>query len=161
TDKDPAEFRMVPASSELRLHAGFRNGGFEKGKIAWVGAGDARILPSFGAYTPTVGTKMGVVSTGLGFTDTSGDFSQTFCIPENTKKLSVDWNYLSAEFMTYCTSQYQDVFAVTITDADGNETKLFEKTVDALCGSVGPAGAEIPQSGDPDGTFTTGWLPAQ
>src|SRR5262249_3988265 len=62
---------------------------------------------------------------------------------------------------TYCNSQYQDVFAVTITDADGNETKLFEQTVDALCGSVGPAGAEIPQSGDPDGTFTTGWLPAQ
>jgi hypothetical protein len=157
TDADPAEFRVVPKKSKLQLKTGFRNGGFERGKIAWVGAGDARVLPAFGGYKPTEGKRVGIVSTGLGYTDSSGSFSQTFCIPEGTKTLSFDWNYISAEFMSYCGTQYQDTLVVAVIDEAGGETRLFERTVDSLCGMVGASSANIPQEGDPDGTYATGW----
>ncbi len=160
TDADPAEFRLVPAGSKLKLKTGFRNGGFEKGKIAWVGAGDARILTSFGGYQPTEGSKMAIVSTGLGFTDSSGQYTQSFCVAEGTTTLSFDWNYISAEFMSYCNSQYQDTLIVSVIDETGAETKLLERTIDSLCASVGASQANIPQSGDPDGTYATGWQSA-
>jgi hypothetical protein len=160
TDADPAEFRVVPSNSQLQLKTGFRNGSFERGKIGWFGTGDARVLPKLGGYSPTDGTRVGIISTGLGYTDSSGTFAQTFCIPEGTKKLSFDWNFISAEFMSYCGTQYQDSFVVSITDVTGTPTTLHQRKIDDLCGSVSKSSATIPQAGDPDGTYATGWRSA-
>ena len=154
------EFRLVPADSKLSLRgADFRNGGFEDGTLGWTATGDARIVSGFGSYVPQEGGKMLLASTGLGFTSASGSFTQSFCMPADVKTLSFDWHFLSAEFKTYCNSKFQDGFVVKLGTAAAPEA-IFSRNIDALCGSVTLAQASIPQDGDPDGAFSTGWLKA-
>ena len=148
---------MFPADAAVSIHgADFRNGSFEDDMNGWTGSGDARIVFSFGAYRPTDGQHMALISTGLGFTSSSGSLKQGFCIPDGVKTISFDWQFLSAEFNTYCKSTYQDTFTVQLGKTQGPSTLLF-RNIDALCGKVTPAEASIPQEGDPDGAFTTGW----
>lgn len=153
--------RILPADHDVSLRsAGFRNGGFEDGKVGWTGVGDARLVPGFGGASPQEGQCMALVSTGLGFTTSSGSWSQTVCVPADVKTLSFSWQLFSAEFKTYCGSQFQDNFQVTLGKPGSKPLTLLSRSIDSLCDSVTASGAAIPQDGDPDGVFTSDWKQA-
>ncbi|MGE5458284.1 MAG: choice-of-anchor L domain-containing protein, partial [Methanococcaceae archaeon] len=129
---------------KVRYTSGLINGFFEYpvikyGQVAgWESLGDARVLAKLGSITPAEGKYMGIVSTGLGFTTSSGEYSQTFRIKENESKLSVKWNFLSEEFLEYIGSSYQDKFKIVIKDIEsGLETILLEKSIDQIAAQFG------------------------
>ena len=47
---------------------------------------------------------MGIISTGLGFTTTTGKIFQSFRVENNQSTLTVKWNFLSEEFLEYINS---------------------------------------------------------
>jgi hypothetical protein len=72
---------------ELAYGSDFRNGSFEEGLTSWSVAGDGRVIGVLAEYTPTEGSLMGIISTGLGFTTDSGSLSQTFCLAAGAERL--------------------------------------------------------------------------
>ena len=125
------------------------NVSFEKGNLtSWTRTGDGRVIASLGGYTPTNGIFMGIISTGLGFTTSSGTIEQNFCLPATATQLKFDWNYNSEEFIEWCGAQwpFDDPFQVEIVTESGTSV-IFQETVDTLCGSVSPTGLFFDQSG--------------
>ncbi|MEA2699680.1 MAG: hypothetical protein QOI66_3951 [Myxococcales bacterium] len=169
----PAYFKMLARQPvTIASVASLRNAGFEEvdrsnaaspQSTAWLSHGDARVMSKLGGYNPTDGTKMGLISTGLGFTQTNGELYQTFCVPAGTAQLSYDWNFISAEFKSYCNDpKYQDNLKVTIeeTDAAGATTVLQAMKIGDLCDTVVDSLFKVPDYGyiDNDGkTYATGW----
>ena len=116
----------------------FSNGGFEDGFMNWTKEGDGRIIYALSLLEPTEGTKMGIISTGLGYTDKYGSLSQTFDVGDDETKLQFDWNYISEEFLWYIGSIFQDPFKVTLTKVDDSSTTtLLHKTVDSIAAEFG------------------------
>ncbi|HMB53757.1 MAG TPA: hypothetical protein VKU40_10590, partial [Thermoanaerobaculia bacterium] len=69
--------------TDLEYGEGLENGSFELGRLAaWGKSGDGRVVPTLSPVSPTDGQFMGLISTGLGFTTTSGLIEQNFCLPE-------------------------------------------------------------------------------
>ena len=124
------------------------NGDFEYGKITgWTKTGDGRVISQLGYLNPTGGSYMGIISTGLGYTTTTGRISQTFTVGKTETELTVHWNFLSEEFLEYIGSQYQDYFKIVIKTSDGVEHELFNKTVDGIAAMFG-ASNPPPVAGD-------------
>jgi hypothetical protein len=155
--------------------SGLRNGTFEEidrtnathpQSVAWLNKGDARVMSGLGGYKPTEGTKMGLISTGLGFSQSNGELFQTFCVPPGVKQLSYDWNFISAEFKSYCNDpKYQDNLKVTLEEAGaaaGTGTVLQAVKVDDLCATVTESLFRVPDVGYVDKdmmSWATGWKP--
>lgn len=163
----------IQSAYKIRYTSGLINGNFEYpvvkyGQVVgWYVFGDARVLTKLGEIKPWEGKYMGIVSTGLGFTTSSGEYSQFFRVRENESKLFVRWRFLSEEFLEYIGSKYQDKFKITITDTEnGVETVLLEKSVDAIAaqfgatkespGSLAPVSPDI--KFDHGDVYATGWL---
>lgn len=147
---------------------GLQNGGFESGNLgAWTGAGDGRVLSQLGQFSPVEKSYFGLVSTGLGFTTSSGSVEQKTCIPATAQKLEFRWNFNSEEFVEWCGSAYQDTFTVDVLTDSGTQT-LFSRKVDDLCGMVSPSnlkfdqsqGSCIPDSGNDCTVWSTDWQAA-
>ncbi len=165
-DNDPAAFLLFGDKTVQLGAKELHNGGFEDGAVVWEGAGDARAVPALAGYSPTEGKLMGIISTGLGFTTTSGSFSQTLCLPDDAETMIFDWIFFSEEFLEFCGSIFQDTFDVTITDLDGGggTTLLFKTFVDDLCGPPNGNGDyvnhnlfPVSASFDQGDVWTTGW----
>jgi hypothetical protein len=171
--RKPAHLKML-GRADLTLAAtanGLANGGFEETDDAsassvvprtWLRAGDARAMTALGGYVPTEGARMGLVSTGLGFTQTNGELQQTFCIPAGVKTLSYDWNFISDEFKSYCgRPEYQDNLSVTLQERGAAEpTTVQAVKIDDLCETVVASMFAVPDVNytDMDGmTYATGW----
>jgi len=124
-----------------------KNGDFEKDLASWITAGDARSVPQLGLFTPQDGAKMGLISTGLGFTVTSGSVEQNFCLKNTATHVAFSWNYNSEEFKEWCGPQhpFDDPFVVEIIHPAGTTT-LLSKTVDSLCAVVAPSPLAFDQS---------------
>lgn len=105
----------------------------------WNYVGDGRVLSSLGNLVyPTQGNQMGLISTGLGFTENLGEIAQTFKVNENANTLSFDWNYLSEEFLEYIGSGYDDPFVVTLETLDGSYSeKVLDLSVNKLAEQFG------------------------
>jgi hypothetical protein len=142
---------------ELAYGSEFENGGFEEGLTAWSVDGDGRVIAVLAEYSPTEGDFMGIISTGLGFTTTSGALSQTFCLNPGADRLEFDWNYFSEEFVEWCGPQhpYNDPFEVVIS-WPGSSLVIFYEDVDSLCSSVVPTNVSFDQGG----VYSTGWRSA-
>jgi len=145
------------------------NGDFEFGKIdGWTKSGDGRVISKLGTESPTQPNFMGIISTGLGFTEATGSIFQTFTVRQNQSSLTVKWNFLSEEFLEYIESQYQDYFRIVIRRKDGSEVVLLSKTIDNLAADFGATkedpGNLIPVSPgivfDRGGVYMTGWRTA-
>ena len=135
---DPANpgswFRLFGARNLTVSQSEILNASFETGDLtAWERDGDGRVIPKLGQAGPVSGKFMGVISTGLGFTDLTGSVSQTFCIPEGVKTLSFHWKYYSEEFHEWCGSKYQDTFQADLRTATGQTYKVVDLAVDDLC----------------------------
>ena len=120
--------------SDRKLGSGqLSNGGFETGSIApWEKQGDGRIITKLGRHQPTSGYYMGIISTGLGFTTTTGSITQSVCFAPSQSWLSFDWNFLSEEFLEYCNSSFDDAFHVEVCRGT-NCNRVFEASVNDLC----------------------------
>jgi hypothetical protein len=145
---DGVEFQLVGSSGLEKPGSELENGGFESGNLgAWATAGDGRVLSQLGEFLPTEGAFMGIISTGLGFTTTSGSIEQKVCLPADAKRLEFNWNFNSEEFVEYCGSIFQDFFRVEIITASGGTQTIFLRAVDDLCHTVRPSGLHFDQSG--------------
>jgi hypothetical protein len=162
TDADPAEFMLFGAGDLSLDPERLNDGGFESAAIGqgWLPAGDARIVTWLGEFGPTEGDFMGIISTGLGFTTSSGSISQTFCLGADAQAIAFDWNFTSEEFMYYCESIYQDYFVVSIQNLDtGGSAQLFSTWIKALCDEGGLF--QVDFSFDQGDVWATGWRHAK
>lgn len=130
------------------------NGDFEYGKIyGWTKDGDGRVISKLGTVNPTQPNFMGIISTGLGYTEATGSIYQTFTVRENQTTIKVKWNFLSEEFLEYINSSFQDYFQIIIRKSDGSEDILYSKTIDEIAVDFGAQEfngneGEVPQPGD-------------
>jgi hypothetical protein len=153
TNTPPAYFVLRGSTALEPPTAGLEDGGFETGVLgAWQTTGDGRVLSQLGGFLPEGGSYLGLISTGLGFTEASGSIAQKVCLPSDAKRLEFSWNFNSAEFREWCGSTYQDSFTVQIQTETGTHT-LFSRKVDDLCGSVSPT-TLVFDEGD---VWSTGW----
>jgi hypothetical protein len=128
-----AEFVMVPSTADVRFEIGILNGGFEEGVLsAWSPSGDGRVISQLGGQAPTDGTYMGIISTGLGYTTSSGSINQEFCLPADAQTLTMRWNFLSEEFLEWVGSVYQDFLTISLTPDGGSTVTLLHETVDSF-----------------------------
>lgn len=158
----PASFTMLGRTDLSILGDTIVNASFEadSGLAAnvpgWLVEGDGRVLGGLGSTLPTDGVRMGLISTGLGFTEDSGSIAQPVCLPAlppgaTTMRLAWDWNFFSEEFLEYCGSGFQDSFSVSF-----GATELFSTRIDDLCATVTPADVRF----DKGGVYATGWRAA-
>jgi hypothetical protein len=136
--QDPAHpgsfFRFFGARALTVSEADILNQSFESGDLtAWEKEGDGRVITKLGVAKPVSGKFMGIISTGLGFTQQLGAIEQTFCIPPGLSTMSFYWKYYSEEFHEWCGSQYQDTFQATLGDSKGKEYQVVNLAVDDLC----------------------------
>ena len=127
------QFRLFGGSNVLITDASILNAGFEKGDVTgWHVEGDGRVISQLGISIPVGGKFMGILSTGLGYTQQTGELSQSFCIPEGVQKVSFFWKFFSEEFTEWCGSIYQDTFQATLEGGSG-QLSLVNVKVDDLC----------------------------
>lgn len=152
------------------MGGGIMNGGFEEGLSGWQKEGDGRSISHLGNIVPTEGNHMGIISTGLGYTQELGEISQKLTVPEEATKLSFDWNFLSEEFLTYIGSYYDDPFEVSLILKDESQKKhtLISMDVNSIAedfdADIGQGGKLIHVSPaivfDHGDVWMTGWQKA-
>ena len=155
-DKSWTNSYLMDGSKNMRFYLGLINGDFEYGNLnGWDTSGDGRVITQLGSQKPTQGYYMGIVSTGLGYTEKYGRISQSFKVTsENT--LSIKWNFLSEEFLEYVGSIYQDYLKISITD--GSQTKvLFNKAIDDLADQYSLSQVSPTIVFDRGDVYMTGW----
>jgi hypothetical protein len=142
-DSNPAALKLLGNKKTKIGVSELKNGSFEEpdgegSLIGWIQDGDGRAIKILGSDSPTAGSTMAIISSGLGLTIEYGSLSQSFCMPEDAEELIFDWNFYSEEFKEYCQRGYDDTFRVTITDVKADpdtEILLFQTSVDSLCGA--------------------------
>ncbi len=155
----PATFMMLGRTDLALSTADVVNASFETesglaGSVAgWTVTGDGRVIGALGATAPTDGSRMALISTGLGFTVDSGAITQPICLPAlpvgaTTMTLSWDWNFFSEEFLEYCDSPYQDSLSVEL-----GAVVLETMRIDDLCNTVTSVEVDF----DKGGVYATGW----
>ena len=129
---------LCGAEDATLISTSLENGSFEdpitfKG---WSIAGDVRLLTKLGDIAPVHGTKMAILTTGVG-SGTSGYLdategsvlSQSFKLKAGQTTFSFSYDVVSEEPMKYVGSQYDDKFYVEIVLEDGTVIKLVEESV--------------------------------
>lgn len=131
----PGTWWMHLGASTLTLaQSEIVNAGFERGDTTgWNRDGDGRVVSKLGAVTPREGKFMSVLSTGLGFTVSTGTLDQSFCVPADKTSIELSWKFYSEEFREFCGSPFQDTFQAVLVGEVGTIT-LVDIKVDDLCG---------------------------
>ena len=115
-----------------------------------------------------LGKYMGILSTGMGYTQEIGELEQSFCVPGDITQFSFWWKFYSEEFTEFCGSAYQDAFEATMTgEIDGTPAtlSLVSTNIDKLCPpsectGCGEMYETLVQSDvlfDQDGVWNTEW----
>lgn len=115
---------------------GLINGSFEQGLVAWKTEGDGRAISGLSYLKPTKGNRMGIISTGLGYTEKQGAVSQTLIVPEDSTTISFDWNYISEEFIEYIGTQFDDPYQITIA-TENDEEVILDLSVNKIAEQFG------------------------
>jgi hypothetical protein len=170
--QDPYATFKIQGSQAMHFALDLVNGAFEEGVLGWTRNGDGRVVSQLGFVSPEEGSYMGIISTGLGYTTETGKISQSFNVPANASTLTLEWNFLSEEFLEYIGSSYQDRFEIVLISEDFGEEVLISRTIDGIAAEFGASAPteEIPEGipGDliavsPDivfdqgGVYMTGW----
>ena len=155
-NSDNSTYQMR-GSKDMHFSLGLINGDFEYGNLnGWNVVGDGRVITQLASQMPTQGSFMGIISTGLGYTDNYGRISQTFQVTNETK-LSVTWNFLSEEFLEYVGSIYQDYLRITIIDENDSEV-IFNMTVDDFAAQYSLIPVSPTIVFDRGDVYMTGWM---
>ena len=120
----------------LSLASGNTAIGFEDGIEEWEVKGDCRVLSKLGNVTPVEGDYMAMISTGVGYSMSGGAISKSLAIPADAEKMYLSWNFISAEFLEYISSQYDDPFKIVVSDGDTTKT-IFQKSVNSVAKEMG------------------------
>ncbi len=135
---------------------------------SWKPEGDVRFFPSVGdsaepAQRYTGSSQLALLSTGLGFTQSSGAISQRMCVLPGTRTLSFDYNFITSEPAFWCEDpRFQDTFQVVVTLPGEEPQVVFSTDVDTVCfGEHETSLFTIPEPEDELGsdgiTLATGW----
>lgn len=123
----------IYGQGNLIMPFSMNNGTFEDKLSGWSYVGDCRALTKLGSIEPTEGYYMASISTGVGYNMTGGAIWQECYIPDEATKLSVDWNFLSAEFLEYIGSRYDDPFSISVSVLEeGQENVIGKYSVNSL-----------------------------
>lgn len=156
TDYDRYNSFLMRGSKDMHFYLGLLNGDFEYGNLnGWNVSGDGRIITRLGTQRPTQGYYMGIVSTGLGYTENYGSISQTFRVT-NENMLSVRWNFFSEEFLEFVGSQFQDYLKITIKDGNKSEV-LFANAIDNFANQYSLLKVSPGIVFDKGDVYMTGW----
>lgn len=129
---------QIKGANDMSFSLSLINGDFETGTLeGYTKDGDGRVITRLGTVNPTQGSYMGIISTGLGFTTSSGSLSQCISISQTQNNLTLKWNFLSEEFLEFIGSQFQDYFEISVTNSAGVKTVLFRKTIDQIAAQFG------------------------
>jgi len=159
---DPPAYFLMKGNEKAYFAAGLINGDFEMGSLtAGTTSGDGRVIPQLGFITPAEQHFMGIISTGLGFTESSGSISQSFAVNKKETMLKLRWNFLSEEFMEWVGSLYQDYFTIRIIDDQGYSHVIFQRTIDDLAGGYSLDKVSPDIVFDKGDVYMTGWLSFQ
>lgn len=113
----------------------FENGSFESGLSSWKSAGDCRAISKLAEITPKHGSRMGIITTGIGASEekykgaieeggTEGsELKQKFIVPANVSTLSFWYDVVSEEPTEYVNTKYDDQYYARLVDANGNVLK--------------------------------------
>ena len=147
---------LMSGSQDMRFYLGLINGDFEYGNLnGWNTNGDGRVITQLGTLKPSQGYYMGIVSTGLGYTEKYGRISQSFKVT-NENSLKIKWNFLSEEFLEYVGSIYQDYLKITITDGQ-NSTVLMSMAIDQFASNYSLSRVSPTIVFDRGDVYMTGW----
>lgn len=158
----------IYGQGNLIMPFSMNNETFEDKLSGWSYVGDCRALTKLGNIEPTEGNYMASISTGVGYNMVGGAIWQECYIPEEATKLSVDWNFLSAEFLEYIGSRYDDPFSISVSVLEeGQENVIGEYSVNSLAeeyaanrtsaGKLICVSPEITLNGYSD-IWMTGWI---
>lgn len=164
-----SHFRLVGAQNLDAAFSDLINPSWETGDITgWIRTGDGRVIARLGSTVPVGGKFMSILSTGLGYTATTGGLEQKFCVQPGQKNLSFWWKFYSEEFKEFCGSQYQDSFRAELIAKAGKKTIVDVKVDDlcdkgscsfgASCGSQFKGLDPADVSFDQNGVFSTPWV---
>lgn len=147
---------LMSGSGDMRFYMGLVNGNFEYGNLnGWNTDGDGRVITQLGTEKPCQGYYMGIVSTGLGYTEKYGRISQSFKVTtENT--LKIKWNFMSEEFLEYVGSIFQDYLKITISDGQ-NSTVLMSMAIDGFADNYTLVRVSPTIVFDRGDVYMTGW----
>ncbi len=132
----------ISGSGNMKYTLDLINGDFANGLMGWTKVGDGRVISQLGFLTPQSGNHMGIISTGMGFTQQMGSISQTLLVPDNVTQLNLKWNFLSEEFLGFIGSQFQDTFEILLISEEGGTEVLMRKTIDGLAAEFGATNEE-------------------
>lgn len=157
-------FSLVGAGNLDAAYSAILNQSWESGDLqGWIRNGDGRVVSKFGSALPVAGKFMGIISTGLGYTQQTGEVKQKFCIPPGKTKFSMWWKYYSAEFEEFCGSQYQDQFLAKFEAVIGGKAAnktVVDAKIDNLCKNGNQYKGLTPAdlNFDQPGVFMTPWV---
>ncbi len=161
-----AEIRVADPDGEVTHSLEFRTGpappaaalaryGFEENNASLSAQGDFSASLALGVLVPREGARMGVLSTGsmLGgeaVTETTSLLSMgPFSVPGasgDDRQVTLQYDFLSAEFDQYVGTQFDDAFLVILSGPQGAQARLVT-SVNAVGreASVPPTGEVLPQ----------------
>jgi hypothetical protein len=132
-------YPVFSGDSNAVLVGALENGSFEESSapVKWNTVGDVRVIPQLGELKPQDGSKMGIISTGIGSAEdeygkgTEGSILyQSFNVPANAKTLTFNYNVVSEEPTEWIGKGYNDTFEAELAHG-GNTALIAKETIDA------------------------------
>ncbi len=134
----------------------FDNLSFEYGKEGWSSYGDFRVLTAAGTLTPTHGSYMALVGTGLGNGDSDSLVTSSFSgnlIVSSDQKLLIDFDFVSEEPMEWVGTGYNDTMQF-ILHIGGLQYVVYQNSINTANWKY--LGGNYFYGGD-ETTYHTGW----
>lgn len=166
-DIDEGKYKAFPCfrgQQETVLYGELKNGSFEEqlSAIHWKSVGDVRVISKLGSLMPQSGSRMAILTTGIG-SGTTGYMEategsmlcQTFKVPEGATAITFSYNVISEEPMEFVGSKFDDKFVAEITSIRNGttDTLIMESVNKATWTKID----NINFDGGDDTTYQTGW----
>ncbi|MGN0989891.1 MAG: BACON domain-containing protein [Candidatus Ventricola sp.] len=160
-----AAYALFGGSTDSQLIASdLKNTSFEQASSAsgWNTTGDVRVLTKLASLKPTNGSRMAILTTGIGSAESSylegtegSILSQSFIVPSEAGAVQFQYDVVSEEPMEYVDSIFDDKFVVRILGSNGQVYK--EKTIESVNESTWYSISGIDFEGGDDTTYHTQW----
>ncbi|MBR3553366.1 MAG: choice-of-anchor L domain-containing protein [Clostridia bacterium] len=146
------------------VHTGIQNGDFEQAAtpVKWGATGDTRVIAKLGDLQPQSGSRMAIITTGIGSGEsvylegTEGSIlQQSFKVDASNKKLSFRYDVVSEEPTEYVGTKYDDTFVAELIDENGNVVETIAKASINTCDWHSISGINF--DGGDNTTYHTKW----